>query len=547
MLQFSDISNLLIGLLGGLGFFLLGMKFSEEGLKHAAGEKMKRFLSTLTANRIMALLVGVGATALLQSSSASTVMLVGFVEATAMNLTQAIGVIIGAKIGTTVTAQIIAFDLAQYALLLVALGFLLRAVGKKKRTRKTGDIVLGFGMIFYGLGVMSDAMRPLREVPQFADMLVQLHNTPVFGVLVATAFTALVQSSAATIGLAIALCAGNVLTLEAALPIAWGAHIGTCATALIASVGAGRPGKQVAIAHLIISVTGVIIAFPFLPQFVLTAKLLTNAMGSASVARELANGHMLFTIATGVVLLPLIHPVKKLTEKLIPLQEEGELFKPKYLNRESRSIPVVAMEMAHREIIRLTVIVRAMLVDIMPLLETPSPEAVARMDKEDDKVDILEKAIRPYLAGIAQEEISDSLISEEHAFIDLVQDLEGIGDIITRELARSSQKLDRHNVVFSPEGLQELKDYHGLLVRKFDNVSDAVRVLDRNLAQNILDEVNANRDLERKLKHNHLERLNIAQKMTVETSAYHLATLNNMRAIRERLDNMARTIVTELK
>ncbi|MBN2715423.1 MAG: Na/Pi cotransporter family protein [Deltaproteobacteria bacterium] len=546
-IRYEDIRDMIIGLLGGLGIFLLGMEFSEQGLKHAAGDKMKAVLSTLTSNRIMALLMGVAATLLLQSSSASTVMLVGFVEATAMNLTQAMGVILGAKIGTTITAQIIAFNLAQYALLLVAAGVLLRTTGKNKRTQKIGEIVLGFGMIFFGLGVMSDSMRPLRGVPEFAEMLIHLDNTPLLGILLATAFTAIVQSSAATIGLAIALCAGDVLSLQSALPIAWGAHIGTCATALLASIGAGRAGKQVAVAHLLLSILGVIIAYPFLPQLVFAAKSLTEVMGSDSEARALANGHMLFTVTTGLLLLPFIHPIQKLAEKLMPQKPESAAFRPIYLNDRSHSIPVVALDMAHREIMRLITVVRAMLEDVMPLLETPSPEAVARMDKEDDKVDILEKAIRPYLAKVAQGDVSHAVISKEHAFIDLVQDLEGIGDIITRELARSSQKLERHNVAFSPEGLQELRNYHQLLMQKFDRVAEAVRLQDCAMAKDVLADIASHQELERALKHNHLERLNTAQKMTVETSAYHLATLNNMRAIRERLDNMARTIVVELE
>lgn len=546
-IRFQNLVQMIVGLLGGLGIFLLGMEFSEEGLKKAAGDKMKAVLSTLTSNRFMGLLMGIAATALLQSSSASTVMLVGFVEATAMNLAQAIGVILGAKIGTTVTAQIIAFNLSRYALILVASGVLLRSIGKKKKTRRIGEIILGFGMIFFGLGVMSDAMRPLRAIPQFAQWLVHLDNSPVLGMLIATAFTALVQSSAATIGLAIALCTGDVLTLSAALPIAFGAHIGTCATALLASIGSGRAGKQVAVAHLLISILGVAIAFPFLKYFVAASKWMTSGMGSESVARELANGHMLFTIATGLLLLPLIHPIRRFTERLIPQKEGLAPFKPQYLNETALNIPVVALDLAHREIVRLTAIVRSMLRDIMPLLETPSHQAVNEMEKEDDKVDILEKSIRPYLARVAQGEIEEVLISREHAFVDLVQDLEGIGDLITRELARSSKKLDRHNVTFSPEGLAELKRYHKALMTKFDKICDAIRQLDHHLASEILSDVETDRALARILKHNHLERLNTFQKMTVETSAYHLAVLNNMRAISERIDNMARAIVNELK
>ncbi|MBN2343680.1 MAG: Na/Pi cotransporter family protein [Deltaproteobacteria bacterium] len=541
-----DMATMILGLLGGLGIFLLGMEFSEHGLKRAAGSKLKNILSVLTANRFMALILGTGVTALLQSSSASTVMLVGFVDSTAMSLTQAIGVTLGAKIGTTVTTQLIAFNLSTYSLALVAIGFFMRIAGKKKGARQFGEVILGFGLIFFGLGLMGDAMRPLRSIPIFTTMVQHLAGMPILGVLISLAFTALVQSSAATIGIAIALCASEVLPLEAALPIAFGAHIGTCATALLASLGTGRAGKQVAVAHLLISIFGVIIAMPLLNQYVASAKWLSSLMGVTSVARELANGHMLFTITTGLVLLAFVPQLKWLTEKLVPSDKEEQNFRPKYLNQTSLDIPELALDLAHREIMRLFTIVRDMLEESMAYLAHPEHEAAEKMDKEDDKVDILEKAIRPYLAKIAQAKLSEALIAREHAFIYLVQDLEGIGDLIAGELARSSKKLDRRHVSFSDEGIVELGRFHAHLLEKFDAINTAVRTLDHQIAQRILDDISQDHALEKELKEAHLERLHGGQKETVETSAYHLSTLNGMRAISERIDNMARTILEEL-
>jgi len=344
---------LVFGLLGGLGIFLMGMEMSGDGLKEAAGDRMRGILSALTSNRGLGLLIGVIATAVLQSSSATTVMLVGFVSATMMNLTQAIGVMIGAKIGTTVTAQLIAFNLSEYSLMLVALGFLLRVVSKKKGVKQAGGIILGFGLIFFGLGVMGGAMRPLRSVPEFSELLVSLGERPLLGILVAVAFTSVVQSSAATIGLAIALCAGGLLSLEAGLPLAWGAHVGTCATALLSSLGTGREGKQVAVSHLIFSVVGVAVAFPFIGYFVEGARVVTAAMGSTSVARELVNGHMLFTVVTGLLLLPFIKQVEWLTVKLVPPLKTAPPFGPKYLVATSLDVPVLALEQAQREIMRM--------------------------------------------------------------------------------------------------------------------------------------------------------------------------------------------------
>jgi len=540
------IMFLVFGLLGGLGLFLMGMELSGEGLKSAAGDRMRGVLSALTSRRVLGLVIGVVATAVLQSSSATTVMLVGFVSATMMNLTQAIGVILGAKIGTTVTTQLIAFNLAEYSLLLVAFGVLLRIAGKRKGVKQAGEIILGFGLIFFGLGVMSSAMKPLRGVPEFSELLVGMGENPLLGILVAVAFTAIVQSSAATIGLAIALCAGGLLSLEAALPLAWGAHIGTCATALLSSLGTGREGKQVAVAHLILSILGVAVAYPFLGYLIDASRWLTAAMGSAAVARELANGHMLFTIVTGILLLLFVRPVRWLTLKTVPPLKTEPPFGPRYLSEAGLDIPVLALEQAHREIMRLTGIVRGMLVTSMAILKAPDGETVAAISREDDKVDILEKAIRPFLARVAQRGLEPRLSAREHAYIYIVQDLEGIGDIITKEIAPVGVKLTERKASFSPEGLAELEDYHGKLLAKLDRLIKAVETADRTLAEETLQLGFKERMLERRLRQAHLERLHCDRKDSVETSSWHLSVLNNLRAIGEKLDDIARTILEEL-
>ncbi len=540
------IMFLVFGLLGGLGIFLMGMEMSGDGLKQAAGDRMRGILSALTSKRILGLIIGIVATAVLQSSSATTVMLVGFVSATMLNLTQAIGVTLGAKIGTTVTAQLIAFNLAEYSLLLVALGFLMRVASKKKAIRQGGEIILGFGLIFFGLGVMGQAMRPLRSVPEFSEMLVSLGENPILGVLVAVAFTAIVQSSAATIGLAIALCASGLLSLEAALPLAWGAHVGTCATALLSSLGTGREGKQVAVAHLIVSVVGVAIAFPFLGYFVDGARWLTAAMGSTSVARELANGHMIFTIATGIVLLPFVRQVEWLTLKIVPPLKTEPPFGPKYLAEASLDVPVLALDQAHLEIGRLSGIVRRMLERSLEILKNPSEETAIEIERDDDKVDVLEKAIRPFLAKVAQQGLEPKLSAREHGFIYIVQDFEGTGDVITKELASVGRKMAEKGVNFSKEGMEEITNYHSKLMAKFDRIDQAVKTMDRKLAEETLQLGFKERMLERKLREAHLSRLHSDNKDTVETSAWHLSCLNNMRAITEKLDNVARTILEEM-
>ncbi|MBN2801543.1 MAG: Na/Pi cotransporter family protein [Deltaproteobacteria bacterium] len=541
------IFTLIAWLLGGLGIFLLGMDFSSKGLRHLAGHKMKSILTALTSNRLMALIFGIIATAVLQSSSASTVMLVGFVEATAMTLTQAIGVTLGAKIGTTLTVQIISFNLSEYALILVALGYILKIWEKNPAFHSSGNIILGFGLIFFGMGMMSQAMTPLRNIEWVKDILINLGHNPIAAIIIATLFTGVIQSSAATIGLAIALCSNNLITIEAALPLAWGAHIGTSATALLASIGTGRGGKQVALSHLIVSVTGVLLALPFLGFFIDAAKWLTSMQGGTSTARELANGHMIFTIATSLTLLWFVKPVEWLTKKILPISELVKKFAPKYLNSASLSIPDLAIDLAAREITRLFDIVNSMFTVSISMLEAPEYSSMSLMDEEDDKVDILEKSIRPYLASIPYDNLTPQLNALVHAYIYIVQDLENIGDIITKEIAHASKKLDKRDLEFSKQGLDEIREYHLKLVEKFQAVKDAVKNLDVNGAIKIIEDTEADRLFERTLRWNHIERLHNGLKASVETSAWHLSVLGNLRSISEKLDDISMIIVDEVK
>jgi phosphate:Na+ symporter len=491
-------------------------------------------------------LVGALVTGILQSSSVTTVMLVGFVSATMMTLVQAIGVMMGAKIGTTITAQIVAFNVSEYALLFVALGVGLKMAGWNRKVKQIGDVVLGFGLLFFGLGVMSSAMKPLRSVPAFTELLLSLASQPLLAVLISVAFTAIVQSSSATIGLVIALCAGGLLSLEAGLPLAWGAHIGTCATALLSSLGTGREGKQVAVSHLLYSVLTVIVAFPFLPYLVDGARELTAWMGSDAVARQVANGHTLFTVATGLLFLAVVPQLAWLTKKIVPDTVGEPPFGPQFLSDQAMAVPVLALEQAQLETLRMAGIARSMFEQSMDSLESPSEEATEFLKREDDKLDILERAIRPFLADVARAGLPPDMIAHEHAFIYIVQDLESVGDVLSKEIAGVVFKLADRKQAFSPEGLAELRHYHEKLVEKFGRVEGCIKTLDRGVAEQVVQLGFKEKVFERGLREAHLERLHSNREQTVATSALHLSVLGNFRAIGDRLEAIAQTIMTEL-
>ena len=258
---------LVVGLLGGLSLFLYGMERMSDALKNVAGEKMKDILGILSNNRFMGMITGAIVTAVIQSSSVTTVMLVGFVTAGLMSLSQTIGVIMGSNIGTTITAQIVAFKVTKYALLLVAIGFGMLFSSKKEKIQQYGYMIMGLGMIFFGMGVMSDAMKPLRTYQPFLDLMTQMSN-PVLGILVAAAFTALVQSSSATTGVIIVLAMQGLISLKAGIALSFGANIGTCVTAFLASIGKPREALRVSIVHVLFNVVGVLIFLPFIGPFV---------------------------------------------------------------------------------------------------------------------------------------------------------------------------------------------------------------------------------------------------------------------------------------
>ena len=282
---------LLTGLFGGMGMFLYGMEMMSDGMKVTAGNSMRTILEKLTSNKYLAVFVGAFVTMVIQSSSATTVMLVSFVNSGLLAFSQALGVILGSNIGSTVTAQIVAFKVTDYALLLIAAGSLMSLFSKKDTVKNLGYVILGFGLLFYGMKVMSDTMKPLRSDPAFNSILTSFEN-PFLGILAGAIFTALVQSSSATTGIVITLASGGSITLEAGIPLIFGANIGTCITALLAGLNASRDAKRVAVAHVTFNFIGVLLFCFWIPTF---ADLISQT--SQNIPRQIANAHTIFNLS----------------------------------------------------------------------------------------------------------------------------------------------------------------------------------------------------------------------------------------------------------
>ncbi len=568
----DDISwgFLLIGLFGGLSFFLYGMEKMSEGMKKTAGNQMRNILAALTRNRFIGLFVGAFVTMVIQSSSATTVMLVSFVQAGLMRFTQSLGVILGADIGTTVTAQLIAFKLTDYALLMCAIGFALRMLGKTEKIRNSGEIILGFGILFFGMKLMSDAMKPLRSYPEFIQILKELEN-PMLGILVGTVFTALVQSSSAFTGLVIVLAQQGLIGLEAGIPMIFGANIGTCVTAGLASIGASRDAKRVALAHVIFKVAGVLLFIFWIPYFAGLIRSLTDLSGSGT-ARQIANAHTLFNVGLGLFFLPLTSLFARLIEKMLPQKpipkEIGEV--AWHLDEKKIVSPSIAIDLIRTEIsVTAKLVGRMLRASIIPFMSDerlifkeaedadeadmlvreiptrdeffPELSLVEGIEMREKKVNFLQENIKNYLISISREEITNDQSNEIYGMIAIVKDLESIGDLIHRNILPMMEKKRALEVDFSEEGKEELMIYHAKACRQLQRLKEAFAERDHSKAAKIMAKERKYLDLELQYRLRHLERLKHARKSSVKTHEVHVELLDQMKQIIVFCANIAKT------
>ncbi len=511
---------LAVGLLGGLSLFLYGMERMSDALKNVAGEKMKDILGMLSNNRFMGMITGAIVTAVIQSSSVTTVMLVGFVTAGLMSLSQTVGVIMGSNIGTTITAQIVAFKVTKYALLLVAIGFGMLFASKKEKIQQYGYMIMGLGMIFFGMGVMSGAMKPLRTYQPFLEMMTQMSN-PVLGILVAALFTALIQSSSATTGVIIVLAMQGLISLKAGIALSFGANIGTCVTALLAAIGRPREALRVSIVHVLFNVVGVVIFLPFIGPFVKfvvsispsPAEGLTGLQAAASVLpRQVANAHTIFNATCALVFLPFVTFFARIVYRLVPDKPlpEVEEIQPKYLSDMLFETPSLALDAARHEIKRMGKRVDLMNSAMMPAVLTGNKESLLAVREMYEEVDILHKHLVTYLAKVSQLKLNESQTNKFINLMTAVNNIDYVGDLIEVNMvdlgmrrvkkgfkisAATRKVLDTLHVVVSDAlkaavraVVEDDKDFAYRVILMKDDVNRLVEKADLHQAQRLLSE-----------------------------------------------------------
>jgi phosphate:Na+ symporter len=501
----SDIDwfNIGMSLFGGLALFLFGMEQMADSLKAVAGERMKVILAKLTVNRFMGAITGAFVTAIIQSSSVTTVLVVGFITAGLMSMAQSIGVIMGANIGTTITAQIVAFKVTKYALLMVAVGFGMLFSSKQEKIKQYGGILMGLGLVFFGMSVMSDAMSPLRSYQPFLDLMATMEN-PLYGILVAAVFTGLIQSSSATTGIVIVMATQGFITLEAGIALAFGANIGTCVTAMLAAIGKPREAVRAAVVHVLFNVFGVLVwigLIPYLADFVTWfspshAELEGVDKLASEAPRQIANAHTVFNIANTIIFIGFTSQFARLVEWLVPDKpiEEIILARPKYLDEELLETPSLALDRVRLEIGHMGERVREMLDGILPAIVNADRKLLKNIADIDDEVDNLHGHIVTYLGRIGQKALTEQQTQVHTQLMAATNDLENIGDVIETDLVYLGNEGIDKRVTISMETREVLRKLHDIITSTAELAIDAVM---ENDAQSALEVIAMKADINR--------------------------------------------------
>ncbi|MFU2418720.1 Na/Pi cotransporter family protein [Peptacetobacter sp.] len=527
-----------ITLLGGLGMFLYGMTVMGEGLQKAAGSKLKKIIEMLTSNVVMGVLVGTVVTGIIQSSSATTVMVVGFVNAGIMSLSQAIGVIMGANIGTTVTAQLVSFSLEDVAPIALGIGIIFYMFTSKEKTKQVAEILIGFGLLFTGMEFMKEAVEPLSELASFRNALLFLSKNPLLGILAGFAITGIVQSSSASMGMLIALASQGLVPITAALPILYGDNIGTCVTSLISSLGASRNAKRAAVMHLSFNVIGTLLFMLILNKPIVAV---VQYLDPANTARQIANAHTLFNLINVIILLPFSKYIVKLAERLVPIKEEeielATANTTKYIDERMFETPSIALGNTVQEVVRMGEKARKSFTYAMEGLITRDSKAIDKAFNYEKTVNTLHKSILDYLLKLSNTNInSDERIKADLLF-HVVNDLERISDH-----AENIAEIDRLAVdgetKFSDIAKNEINEISDLLLK---NINSAIEYIDTK-NHDLYDEIEKTEEevnmLVKQYRNEHMKRLSNGV-CTVDSGILFLDLLTNFERISDHCSNIA--------
>ncbi|WP_309400879.1 Na/Pi cotransporter family protein [Cerasicoccus maritimus] len=478
------VGEIIIGLLSGLGFFLFGLDQMTQALKAVAGDKLRTMLAKLTVNRWAGALTGAGVTAAVNSSSITTVLLVGFISAGVMSLEQAIPVIMGANIGSTVTAQIIAFNVTQWGVAIAAGGFFLVFLFRKKTAGVVGGMILGLGLIFFGMDLMSKGAYPMRDYPPFIELMESM-RAPMLGILAGALFTALVQSSAATTGIVIVLAAQGIITLEAGIAICFGANIGTCVTAMLATIGKPREAVQAAVVHLLFNFAGVLVFVWFIPQLA----DFVRAVAPGDTPREIANAHTFFNIANTLLFIGFVGPFAVIVRKLVPIKksDETDIATPNHIDPVYLSSPDAALEQTRLEIADLAQHAIAQVDTASRAFLEDAPADLAKLTKQEDQITELHHSIVDYLSSLAVCDLRTPQSTQLNHLATIVNYWESIADLGGNSLRELAKRRRDSQTPVSEQRREELGQMQSKTSALLCKIRESLVTGDQQPAQDAID------------------------------------------------------------
>lgn len=531
--------EIILGVFAGLGLFLYGMHLMGDGLQKASGEKLKQIIGMLTSNRFIGVLVGIGVTGVIQSSSATTVMVVGFVNAGLMTLSQAIGIIMGANVGTTVTAQIVSFHLEAIAPVAVGIGMIMYLMGGNEKKKSYAEILIGFGILFVGMEYMKNSLEPLREVESFKHILVSFGHNPLLGILLGFCLTLLIQSSSASIGILIALASQGMLPLESALPILYGDNIGTCTTALISSIGATKNAQRAAMMHLIFNIIGTII-FALILNPIIAHYVTIWTPGD--IGRQIANAHTMFNITNVIIQFPFAGFIVKLATKLIPqTEEELNTGITKHIDSRMLSTPSIALKNTIKECLHMGNTAKESFESSMRGVMEYSKDDALRTFELEKEVNQLEREIMDYLIKLSNTSISAESRTIVDGLFNTINDMERVGDHADN-IAELAVIMDEKGIRFSDDSLDELREMYEKVQAAYSTALESMHSGDTNLAFKVIKMEEQVDMLEKSCRSSHIYRLNNGL-CNPEAGIIFLDLISNLERISDHASNIARAVI----
>ncbi len=546
--------QMIVTLLGGLAIFIYGMNLMSEGLQKTAGDRMRNVLAILTRNPVVGVLAGAMVTAVLQSSSATTVMAIGFVSAGLMKLPQAISVILGANIGTTVTAQLIAFKVGDYAWIFVVIGFLLFFFVKKEKVQNIGETIFAFGLLFVGINTMSETMKPLAQTEAFSQLMLSVSDSPILGVVVGTLMTATVQSSSAIIAVLQNLAStpgpdgvNSIIGIAGAIPILFGTNIGTTVTAVFASIGASVNAKRTALAHIIFNFSGTIIFMFFIPIYTKIVVLISPKGEELDIiARQIANGHLVFNVICTAIWIPFIWLLVKIVTKLISKEDALKpAFEPIHLDYKVIDTPIFAIQLAAQEIMRLGEIAADMIAHARSAFLENNYKAVYKVKELEEIVNNIHAETVKYLSSLfGSDSVTEHQAKTISGYIHIAADIEHIGDQCDN-IAEFAEEKIKSDFDFSDSATAELTVSFDQIEYMMKTTMNALRNGDTLLAQDVLEQEKEINRMEIRLRKQHMKRLN-EKKCSPEFTVIFTDIVHNIEKIGDYCTNIAEAVLGDI-